>query len=169
MNNLKLTNIDPSMFPNKIEDETCWQIVFLNKNNLNNIPCVMGDVYFDHDTAINTATKLNAKSHENIYWVISRSLSFTKFEHDGLKMSQDIEDKGKIKMNKKMTKKELIKELKEEFDKYYKSVQRWMKKCEDNGMTYYFDKEKYVKASCGDIIHDLINKVNINNWLTKTR
>lgn len=72
-------------------------------------------------------------------------------------------------MNNKMTKKELIKELKEEFDKYSKSVQMWMKKCEDNGMTYYFDKEKYVKASCGDIIHDLIIKENINKWLIKTR
>ena len=161
--------MDLSMFTNKIKDETCWQIVFLNKNNLNNIPCIMGDIYFDPDTAINAATKLNAKSHENIYWVISRSLSFTKFEHDGLKMTQDIEDKGKIKMNNKMTKKELIKELKEEFDKYSKSVQMWMKKCEDNGMTYYFDKEKYVKASCGDIIHDLIVNANINNWLIKTR
>ena len=132
--------MDLSMFTNKIKDETCWQIGFLNKNNLNNIPCIMGDIYFDPD-----------------------------FEHDGLKMTQDIEDKGKIKMNNKMTKKELIKELKKEFDKYSKSVQMWMKKCEDNGMTYYFDKEKYVKASCGDIIHDLIVNANINNWLIKTR
>ena len=72
-------------------------------------------------------------------------------------------------MNNKMTKKELIKELKEEFDKYSKSVQMWMKKCEDNGMTYYFDKETNLKASCGVIINDLISKENINKWLTKTR
>ena len=72
-------------------------------------------------------------------------------------------------MNNKMTKKELIKELKEEFDKYSKSVQMWMKKCEDNGMTYYFDKEKYVKASCGDIINERLGNANINNWLIKTR
>ena len=72
-------------------------------------------------------------------------------------------------MNNKMTKKELIKELKKEFDKYSKSVQMWMKKCEDNGMTYYFDKEKYVKAYCEDIISDLLVNANINNWLIKTR
>ena len=68
-----------------------------------------------------------------------------------------------------MTKKELIKELKKEFDKYSKSVQMWMKKCEDNGMTYYINKEKCVKAYCGDIISDLLVNVNINNWLIKTR
>ena len=68
-----------------------------------------------------------------------------------------------------MAKKELIKELKEEFDKYYKSVQMWMKKCEDNGMTYYINKEIYVKAYCEDIISDLLVNVNINNWLIKTR
>ena len=72
-------------------------------------------------------------------------------------------------MNNKMTKKELIKELKKEFDKYSKSVQMWMKKCEDNGMTYYFDKETNLKASCGNIINDLISKENINKWLIKTR
>ena len=72
-------------------------------------------------------------------------------------------------MNNKMTKKELIKELKEEFDKYSKSVQMWMQKCEDNGMTYYINKEKYVKAYCGDIISDLLVNANINNWLIKTR
>ena len=68
-----------------------------------------------------------------------------------------------------MSKKELIKELKEEFDKYCHSLQKWMKKCEDNGMTYYMDKEVNVKASCGDIILNLIYKENINNWLIKTR
>ena len=68
-----------------------------------------------------------------------------------------------------MSKKELIKELKEEFDKYCHSLQKWMKKCEDNGMTYYMDKEVNVKASCEDIILNLIYKENINNWLIKTR
>ena len=72
-------------------------------------------------------------------------------------------------MNNKMTKKELIKELKKEFDKYSKSVQMWMKKCEDNGMTYYINKEECVKAYCEDIISDLLVNVNINNWLIKTR
>lgn len=68
-----------------------------------------------------------------------------------------------------MTKKELIEELKDEFDKYCQFVERWMKKCEDNGMTYYINKENYVKASRGDIILNLIYKENINNWLIKTR
>lgn len=72
-------------------------------------------------------------------------------------------------MNNKMTKKELINELKNEFDKYCNSVQNWMRKCEDNGMSYYVDKETNEKAYYGDIISDLISKENINNWLIKTR
>lgn len=72
-------------------------------------------------------------------------------------------------MNNKMTKKELINELKNEFDKYCHSVQNWMRKCEDNGMSYYVDKEFNIKAYYGDIISDLISKENINNWLIKTR
>lgn len=71
--------------------------------------------------------------------------------------------------NKKMTKKELIKELKDGFDQYCQSVQKWMRKCEDNGMTYYIDKEVNVKAHDWHIIHDLIDNENINNWLIKTR
>ena len=71
--------------------------------------------------------------------------------------------------NKKMTKKELIKELKDGFDQYCQSVQKWMKKCEDNGMTYYIDKVVDVKAHDGDIIDDLLNGENVNNWLIKTR
>lgn len=70
--------------------------------------------------------------------------------------------------NKKITKKELIKELMDGFDQYCQSVQKWMKKCEDNGMTYYSDKEAKVKSYCGDIIDDLLNGEDVNNWLIKT-
>lgn len=70
---------------------------------------------------------------------------------------------------KKITKKELIKELKDGFDKYCQSIHKWMKKCEDNGMTYYYDKEYNIKAYDWHIILDLVNNRNINNLLTKTR
>lgn len=71
--------------------------------------------------------------------------------------------------NKKMTKKELIKKLKDEFDKYCQSVQKWMKKCDNNGMTYYLSVLDKRKTSVRDIINDLNRDENLNNWLIKTR